>query len=500
MDINKKVISRGDIVKTVAYCGVLHLYNLEWESNSKHVWVRGDCSVTSCTAALYLEPIPEILKKKGDRNVTHHKFMMEELGFWDSFEGLKGRACDIEGKFKKDFRVEKENELFYGFTRKYSAWYGTSCTLNSWINRVFCVPQVVREAGKKGTDKVKEGLINTVPQFLWLKILPWLQELISLETESWNLEWAKSAESRSQEKKAFKEDQLSRMRCLVLEGAVGSELYWLDLQGKEIGKGGPSAVEALATVLLEKVNKVPRCSLLQTLKIRGNSLTSDDMMILAPMLTKCVKLEHLCLGWNDVGNNGCVTWIRSLPNTLDALSLTYNRLGDEVCEELGRLLPTNLNQLVLTHNQFGSAGCSKLLELYERPNNKLILLWIGGNPGATKEVKRRILDIIPAVYHEVYKDLGALMNDSDSLKVNGDQVSDVLESGEDVASRIELSSQSDLVFPPMDEKEAIAVTYIQQSSSENEMSLELSSAHSENNETMIDGTSNTSCTTCCKVM
>ena len=63
--------------------------------------------------------------------------------------------------------MEDEIELFYGITRKDDVWFGTSCTLNSWVNRPLHVSQVVRDAGIRASDKSKDLLINLVPFQLW---------------------------------------------------------------------------------------------------------------------------------------------------------------------------------------------------------------------------------------------------------------------------------------------------------------------------------------------
>ena len=71
------------------------------------------------------------------------------------------------------------------------------------------------------------------------------------------------------DEKGLEVEQLCRMRRLVLESSEGSKLYDLSLLGEDIGKGGVSAVKALAAVLMEKVREkdvwVTRCCDLQLL-------------------------------------------------------------------------------------------------------------------------------------------------------------------------------------------------------------------------------------------
>ena len=57
------------------------------------------------------------------------------------------------------------------------------------------------------------------------------------------------------DEKTFEVEQLCRMRRLVWTCNEGSKLYCLDLDGNGIGKGGKSAVTALATVLMEKIRE-----------------------------------------------------------------------------------------------------------------------------------------------------------------------------------------------------------------------------------------------------
>ena len=86
---------------------------------------------------------------------TDHRVMMEQLKLWEKFELFKSRVCEADGTRRIDFRPELEKELVYGFTRKKNCWYGTSCTLNSWVLAELASADVVKTAGVRGSDKVK---------------------------------------------------------------------------------------------------------------------------------------------------------------------------------------------------------------------------------------------------------------------------------------------------------------------------------------------------------
>ena len=44
---------------------------------------------------------------------------------------------------------------------------------------------VLRQAGKRGTDKKEEDLINLIPQRLWRKMLPSLEALTPYDGQCW---------------------------------------------------------------------------------------------------------------------------------------------------------------------------------------------------------------------------------------------------------------------------------------------------------------------------
>jgi len=429
-DLNKKPIVNGDLVMDEAYCGVLHLRDIKWR------WVKiaiatEELIVKSAIVDLYLAPIKETKKIQGKRDVTHHRVIMEELKLWESYVALKSRASDKEGLFHKDFhefRVKNEKETFYGFTRKQNNWFGTSCTLNSWIRNWTHVPQVLRDAGKKGTDKLhKDQQINIVPILLWQKVLPWLEGLI-LVGESWSFEWATSAESTGLDEKAFEEEQICRMRNLVMKNAIGSKMYTLNLRNIGIGRAKPSVFEALSTVLLEKFQKVYRCYHLKHLYLTNNRLTDDHIIILAPVLSKCVNLELLHLNKNEIGEVGCVALCRSIPRSLTTLEIAFNRLGDEACIALCRSLSFFLRDLCLSYNRIGSAGFAELMKWHR----KYAWVLVDGNPGASKEVKNFFADKVPAEVREAYFDWDEIIY----RQSNPDRGNDVLDAKKVLCSEV----------------------------------------------------------------
>ena len=96
-DLKKKAISEGDIAQGVAYCGVLHVHDINWKKNLYQAHMCGDQTVSSATIDIYLVPFSETKKKNEENNITDHRVMMEELKLWNKFEALKLRACDNKG-------------------------------------------------------------------------------------------------------------------------------------------------------------------------------------------------------------------------------------------------------------------------------------------------------------------------------------------------------------------------------------------------------------------
>ena len=208
------------------------------------------------------------------------------------------------------------------------------------------------------------------------------------------------------DEKTFEVEQLCRMRRLVWKCNVGLKLYELNLAGQGIGEGGQSAVTALATVLMEKIREkdtwITRSCYLQSLSLSNNGLTDDDVMILSPMLKKCVRLERLYLDDNNIGEVGCATLCRSLPDSLKFLDLTKNGMGDDACMALCRSLPAHVEDLLLFNNNMGPEGCRELLKLFRRPNNELECLFVDGNPGANKVIKQQLTDKVNEVRRDWY--------------------------------------------------------------------------------------------------
>ena len=96
------------------------------------------------------------------------------------------------------------------------------------------------------------------------------------------------------------QEELPRMRRLVLKEGRGSKLYRLRLPYQMIGLGGMSSVRALATVLQEELRRDPLCHHFNELSLSGNNLNDEHLAVLAPVFGKCSILELLHLKWSIV--------------------------------------------------------------------------------------------------------------------------------------------------------------------------------------------------------
>jgi len=370
----KEILAEGDIVAGDEYCGIVHIQNINWGHSS---------NVYKATANLYLAPVAEtnlIAKKTG---VTDSRVMMEGLSFWEKFEKFKLRACDEKGYRRPDFNVAKESELFFGFARKNNIWYSTSVTLNSWIKPLNGkdASDAVRNAGIKCSYRSAD-LTNLMPKDLWHQVLPRLDTLTPYHGQPWTVGWATAARSGLNEIDAeeFAKEELDRIRCLVFKVGIGSKLYDLDLSSKCIGRGGLSTARALATVLLEEMEMVPRCADLQRLNLGADELTDEQIVILAPAFAMCRNLEILNLNRNRIGDRGCSALSRYLPPKLEELDLSDNKIGDEGCKDLVEYLPRSVSHLDLRHNMIGREGCNESVNMCERSQREGNLL-LSGNPG-----------------------------------------------------------------------------------------------------------------------
>jgi len=155
------------------------------------------------------------------------------------------------------------------------------------------------------------------------------------------------------------------MRRLIFIGGKGSDPYTLDLKGKNIGRGGLTALQALSTVLLEKRNDDKRyCAHdLQILRLSSNELTDDHLTVLARAVAKCRKLKGLDLSENKCGDEGCVALSSCLPSSLEELHLHGNNIGDKGCMAISSSLAKTVSVLDLRNNKIGQEGCTVVLKL-----------------------------------------------------------------------------------------------------------------------------------------
>jgi len=316
---------------------------------------------------------------------------------------FKQKARDEKGKMHRDFKVEMENELWYGFTRKDKTWFATSCTLNSWVYRTIDAPEVVKNAGKKKSDKdkFKAKCINTVPLYLWEYVLPKLRKLTPGDGESWSLDWERSA-VRGRLRKA---DFETRIRNLVKENSRGSKMYQFIIHSSELGKS-PSAFKTLVKVLTESVKirdkYQERCLETTLLCLSDSCLNDKHIAILAPELKKFVKLERLELGNNRIGAAGLLKLCQSLPGTVEQLELKDCGLGDNECNVICRKIPMHINEINLSKNRIGLSGCIKMIDLLSRSDNQLNIVFLDGNPGADFNVMKRLHDTVATENRSYY--------------------------------------------------------------------------------------------------
>ena len=84
-DLKKKAISEGDIAQGVAYCGVLHVHDINWKKNLVDVYLYGNQTVSSATIDIYLVPFSETKKNKDENNITpidHHNETLQTSYVW----------------------------------------------------------------------------------------------------------------------------------------------------------------------------------------------------------------------------------------------------------------------------------------------------------------------------------------------------------------------------------------------------------------------------------
>lgn len=325
-----RILKEGDIKKDVNYCGLIRMYYIKWHQ------LNNIQEILSAVVDLYVAPFSKIASKKKQSGwtCTAHKAMLLELCMWDNFENFIGRVRDTDGNLRSDYDITKESELFYGFLRRDNSWIGNSCTLNSWVEQVANIPDVVKNAGIVRSDGAKPKLVNLVPYGIWLSILPELQKISSYESEPWSLAWENSVERSRLEEWDYKNELMSRMRRLIKNGVQGSKIYKLTLSGNGLGKVD-EAVQALVSVLLESNEKGEfQCSNLQQIYLNRNSLQDKHIELLGAVFGKCKNLWGLNLEWNNIGDAGCVALSTKLPTSLTSLILCYNQISFQVGVEL----------------------------------------------------------------------------------------------------------------------------------------------------------------------
>jgi len=371
----KKILAEGDIVEGDEYCGVVHIHNIKWGRPS---------NVYEATANLYLTPFAEINPIAEKSGFTDSRVMMEGLSLWEKFERLKLRACDEKGYRRPDFDVTKESELFFGFARKNNIWYSTSVTLNSWIEPINGkdASDAVRNAGIKCSYRSAD-LTNLMPKDLWHQVLPKLEKLTPYDSQPWTVGWANAAGRGLIGKDALREfakEELARIRCLVNKVGIGSKLYDLNLSHECIGRGGLSTVRALATVLQEEWEMIPRCADLQRLHLGADELTDEQINVLGPAFSMCNNLKVLNLNRNRIGDEGCIVLSQTLPSKLETLDLSDNDIGDTGCEALVQSLTRSVSYLDLRRNRIGREGCNELINMWQTSQREGNLS-LSGNPG-----------------------------------------------------------------------------------------------------------------------
>jgi len=190
---------------------------------------------------------------------------------------------------------------------------------------------------------------------------------------------------------AWKE-QLWWVRESVLDGlkltekeAIDSEHYDLNLAELAIGLVGRARVQALASVLQNQ--DIVSGDLLH-LNLSWNFLNDQHMPIIAPVISKCSKLEYLNLWNNKIGDEGCIALSNNLPINLKKLILAWNKIRDEGCRALSKKLPRSLKELDLSKNKTGLDGFNELLKLMELTSNHLERVGMEENEGH-KEVSEQ---------------------------------------------------------------------------------------------------------------
>ena len=105
---------------------------------------------------------------------------------------------------------------------------------------------------------------------------------------------------------------------------------------------------------------------LQTLDLSPNSISSNDVMLIAEGLKGCTNLQTLELSSNSIGSDGAVALAEGLKccTNLQKLDLSFNSIGSDGTVALAEGLKccTNLQTLNLCYNSIGSDGGVALAE------------------------------------------------------------------------------------------------------------------------------------------
>lgn len=109
------------------------------------------------------------------------------------------------------------------------------------------------------------------------------------------------------------------------------------------------------------------------------------------VLRTCPTLSVLKLGYNSLGDAGCITIcqdIRMHPS-LTVFDVGFNSIGDKGCEAVARALKGNsvLTKLYLSGNSFGYVGCSALAEAVEHGCG-LISLHLTANKAGSRGISQ----------------------------------------------------------------------------------------------------------------
>jgi Ran GTPase-activating protein (RanGAP) involved in mRNA processing and transport len=91
----------------------------------------------------------------------------------------------------------------------------------------------------------------------------------------------------------------------------------------------------------------------------------DKFLVLAPVLTKLLALQHLNLTLHNINDDGCRQLAPALSQltSLKLLDLSNNQIGEEGCNALATALSsmTSLRKLWLTYNRIGNDECRELM-------------------------------------------------------------------------------------------------------------------------------------------